>query len=207
MSSVSDDRRLLQELYLPPAEEFVLLDVPEMRFLMVDGSGDHGSQAFTRTTRWLISVLGPIKPTARQRLGKRYVEPPLEVLWWADDMSDFIAGKREKYKWRQMIVMADWVDDRMIDLAIANASRQLGEPPESLRLDRFVEGRCVQIMHVGPEKDAIPTMKRLYDEFLPEHQLVAAGYFHEIYLSDPKRVAPERMGTVLRQPVAHVEGP
>jgi hypothetical protein len=205
MPSIGDDRRLLQELYVPSTDDFVLIDVPEMRFLMVDGNGNHGSEAFTWGTRWLISVLGPIKPTAKERMGSRYVEPPLEVLWWADHMSDFIAGKRDRFRWRQMIVMADWVDDQMIGEAIASASRRLGEPKSSLRLDRFAEGTCVQIMHIGSEDDAVPTMDRLYKEFLPEHQLVATGYFHEIYLSDPKRVAPERMRTVLRQPVAHVE--
>jgi hypothetical protein len=205
MPSISDDRRLLQELYLPPTDEFVLIEVPEMRFLMVDGSGNHGSEVFTQGTRWLISVLGPIKPAARDRMGNRYVEPPVEVLWWADDMSDFIVGKRDKFRWRQMIVMADWVDVEMIEDAIASASRRLGEPPSSLKVDRFAEGTCVQTMHVCSEDDAVQTMDRLYKGFLPEHQLVAAGYFHEIYLSDPKRVAPERMRTVLRQPVAHVE--
>jgi hypothetical protein len=204
MPSISDDRRLLKKLYLPPTSDFVLLDVPEMRFLMIDGSGDHGSEPFTQGTHWLISVLRPMKPTARQRMGRDYVEPPLEVLWWSDDMSDFVAGERDKFRWRQMIVMSDWVDDEMIHQAIASASRRLGKPPSSLRLDRFAEGTCVQILHVGPEDDAVPTMDRLYNEFMPEHRLVATGYFHEIYLSDPKRVAPERMRTVLRQPVARV---
>jgi hypothetical protein len=59
-------------------------------------------------------------------------------------------------------------------------------------------------MHVGSEDNAVSTMDRLYNEFIPQHQLVATGSFHEIYLSDPKRVAPERMRTVLRQPVAHL---
>jgi hypothetical protein len=116
-------------------------------------------------------------------------------------MSDFIASRGDAFRWQQMIVMADWVDHDMIDRAVASGSRRLGEPPESLRLDRFAEGTCVQIMHVGTEDDAAPTMARLYDEFLPEHQLVPTGSFHEIYLSDPKRVKPERMRTVLRQPV------
>jgi hypothetical protein len=205
MPSISDDRRLLQELYLPPTDEFVLLDVPEMRFLMVDGNGNHDSEAFALGTRWLISAIGPIRPKAKERMGNRYVEPPLEVLWWADDMSDFIAGKRDKFKWRQMIVMADWIDDEMIDHAIASASRRVGEPPSSLRLEPFAEGTCAQIMHVGSEDDALSTMDRLYNQFIPEHQLVARGSLHEIYLSDPKRVAPERMRTVLRQPVAHLE--
>jgi hypothetical protein len=205
MPDISDDKRLLQELYLPPADDFVLLEVPEMQFVMIDGKGGHDTEAFVQGTRWLSSVIVPIKPVAKERMGKDYVEPPLEVLWWADDMSDFIAGERDKFKWRQMIVMADWVDDEMVDQAIASASRRLGDPPGSLRLDRFAEGTCVQIMHVGSEDAAVSTMDRLYKGFLPDRNLLATGFFHEIYLSDPRRVAPERMRTVLRQPVAHVD--
>jgi hypothetical protein len=149
-------------------------------------------------------VIAPIKPVARERICGRYVEPPLEVLWWADDMRDFIGGDRAKWKWRQMIVMADWVDEELFHRGRTGATERLGEPPSTLRLDRFDEGTSVQIMHVGREEDAILTKARLYDEFLPAHDLVATGSFHEIYLSDPKRVAPEKMRTVLRQPVASV---
>jgi hypothetical protein len=202
--STSDDLTLLKKLYLPPADEFVEVDVPEMQFLMLDGEGHHSSEGFVLATRWLMSVIRPIKPIAKERMGKSYYEPPLEVLWWADDMNDFIAGDREKIKWRQMIVMADWVDQEIFDRALAEASGKLGEPPRAVRLERFAEGTSVQIMHVGLEQDAVPTMACLYDEFLPEHRLVARGSFHEIYLSDPKRVKPERIRTVLRQPVAPV---
>lgn len=202
--STSDDLTLLKKLYLPPADEFVEVDVPEMQFLMVDGEGHHSSEGFVLGTRWLMSVIRPIKPIAKQRMGKSYVEPPLEVLWWADDMDDFIAGDRKKFKWRQMVVTADWVDQEIFDRALAEASGKLGEPPSAVRLERFAEGTSVQIMHVGLEQDAVPTMARLYDEFLPEHRLVARGSFHEIYLSDPKRAKPERIRTVLRQPVAPV---
>ena len=90
----------------------------------------------------------------------------------------------------------------MVDRAVATAAQRLGEPPAGLRLERFDEGRCVQIMHIGPENDeAVAVMARMHNEFLPEHELVARGAHHEIYLSDPKRVPPEKLKTVLRQPV------
>jgi hypothetical protein len=146
----------------------------------------------------------PIKRVARERMGKRFVEPPLEALWWADDMNDLVAGNRDKLKWRQMIVTADWVDLEMFDRAVAEASLRLGEPPSSLRLERFAEGTSVQIMHVGPNSEEPATLARLHHEFLPEHGLVAIGYHHEIYLTDPNRVAPEKLRTVLRQPVGRV---
>ncbi len=135
-------------------------------------------------------------------MGKDFVEPPLEVLWWADDMNDFIAGNKDKWEWRLMIVTADWMDDRMFEEAVAAARERLGEPPSSLRLERFAEGRCAQIMHIGPENDRAATItKKLYLEFLPLHNVRPHGHFHEIYLTDASRVAPEKMQTVLRQPV------
>ena len=202
--SALDDRRRLEELYLPSADEFVLVDVPDLQFVMIDGEGDPAGEAFAQASRWLFAVIYPIKRIAKDRMGKSFVEPPLEALWWADDMNDFIAGNRDKLKWRLMIVTADWVDAQMFDQAVAKASERLGEPPSSLRLERFAEGTSVQIMHVGPNSEEVATLARLHNEFLPEHDLVPSGHHHEIYLTDPNRVAPEKLKTVLRQPVGHV---
>jgi hypothetical protein len=201
---VPEDREELRRLYLPPTDEFVVVDVPEMQFLMIEGVGDHETEAFALGTRWLYASLTPIRRIAKQRMGARFVEPPLEVLWWADDMADFIAGDRTKFKWRQMIVTADWVSSAMLDDAVASAALRLGAAPQTLRLEQFDEGRSVQIMHIGRESDAMPLMARLHSDFLPAHHLVAAGRHHEIYLTDAARVAPEKMRTVLRQPVAPV---
>jgi hypothetical protein len=199
--SISDDRRLLEELYLPSADDFVLVDVPDMQSVMVDGEGDPAGDTFARASRWLFSVVYPIKRIAKERMGRSFVEPPLEGLWWADDINDFIAGNRDKLKWRLMIVTADWVDDEMFAQGVAQGSERLGEPPESLRLDRLAEGLSVQIMHLGPNSEEVATLARLHHEFLPEHGLVPNGHHHEIYLNDPNRVAPEKLKTVLRQPV------
>jgi hypothetical protein len=196
-----DDRRRLEELYLPSADDFVLVDVPDLQFVMIDGEGDPDGEAFRQATRWLFAVIYPMKKVAKERMGKRFVEPPLEGLWWADDMNDFIAGNRGKLKWRLMIVTADWVDEEMFDQAVAKASERLGEPPSSLRLERYAEGLSVQIMHVGPNSEEVATLVRLHHEFLPERDLVPRGHHHEIYLNDPNRVAPEKLRTVLRQPV------
>jgi hypothetical protein len=198
-----DDRRRLEELYLPPADEFVLVEVPDLQFVMIDGEGSPDGDAFARAMRWLFAVIHPIKRIARERMGKRFVEAPLEGLWWADDMNDLVAGNRDKLKWRLMIVTADWVDREMFDRAVATASDRLGEPPSSLRLERFAEGTCVQIMHVGPNSEEPATLARLHHEFLPQRGLDPVGYHHEIYLTDPSRVAPEKLRTVLRQPVRH----
>jgi hypothetical protein len=105
-----------------------------------------------------------------------------------------------------MIVTADWVDQVLFDQAVEETRQRLGEAPQSLILDRLFEGRCVQIMHTGDyAKEAAGLSARLHHEFLPEHGLVPNGRHHEIYLTDPNRVAPEKMRTVLRQPVRAYE--
>ena len=202
--SVLDDRRRLEELYLPPADEFVLVDVPELQFVMVDGEGDPSGKGFTDAMRWLFAMIYPMKRVAKERMGRSFVEPPLEALWWADDLGDLIAGNRDRFRWRLMIVTADWVDGDLFDRAMASASARLGEPPDSLRLERFAEGTSVQIMHVGPNSEEPATLARLHHEFLPAHSLAARGHHHEIYLNDPNRVAPANLRTVLRQPVVPV---
>jgi len=179
----------------------VFVDVPELQYVMLDGEGDPGGDAFADATRWLFAVVYPMKRVARERMGKNYSDPPLEALWWADDLDDLVAGNRERFRWRLMIVTADWVDQAMFEDAVAAARKRLGEPPPSLRLERRAEGRSVQVMHIGPNSEEAATIARLYHEFLPDRGLVPNGEYHEIYLNDPKRVAPRNLKTVLRQPV------
>jgi hypothetical protein len=195
-------REQLEELYLPPTDAFVLVDVPAMRFIMIDGQGNPEGAGFARALQWLLAVLHPIKPLAKERMGRRYVEPPLEGLWWADDIADFVAGKKDELKWRLMIpATPDWITPEVFEDAVAQAGTKLGKAPGSLRLDTLAEGRSVQIMHLGPPAEQCGTMTRSHAEYLPAHQLVCNGPHHEIYLTDPRRVAPERQKTVLRQPV------
>lgn len=198
----ADMKARLKELYLPPAKDFVLVDVPEMRFVMIDGRGAADRSALAYVTKWLFAVIYPIKSIARERMGKDFVEPPLEGLWWADDIQDFICGKRDKLNWRMMIVYEpDWLTAEMFDDAVATATARLGEPPASLRLESYHEGLSAQIMYVGRPEQEAPTIARLHREFLPAHNLIPVGHHHEIYLTDPNRVAPEKMKTVLRQAV------
>lgn len=195
----------LKELYLPPAENFVLVDVPEMRYVMVDGHGAAERTALNHAVKWLFTAIYPIKRIARERMGRNFVEPPLEGLWWADDIQDFIRGNRDRLNWRMMIVFEpDWLTAEMFEDGVARAKARLGNPPASLRLERYCEGRSAQILYAGPPSAEGPTIARLHREFLPAHNLVPNGHHHEIYLTDPNRVAPQKMRTVLRQPVRAV---
>ncbi|MCB9841049.1 MAG: GyrI-like domain-containing protein [Phycisphaeraceae bacterium] len=199
--SHADELARLKELYLPPSTHPVLVDVPEFRYVVIDGHDATDRAALEYATKWLFAAVLPTKQIARKRMGKDFVEAPLEGLWWADDPADLVHANRERLRWRLMIVTPDWMTEAMLDEGVRAAGARLGERPESLRFEALHEGLSAQIMHIGPNAQEPATIARLHDEFLPASGLVAHGKHHEIYLNDPKRVAPERLKTVIRQPV------
>lgn len=192
----------LKELYLPPADSFVLVDVPAMRYVAIDGRGAADRSALDHAVKWLWAVIYPIKAIARERMGRNFVQPPLEGLWWADDTEDFIRAKKDRLNWRMMIVFEpDWLTEQMFDDGVSAAQARLGQPPATLRLETRHEGLSAQTMYVGPPADEGPTIARMHREFLPARNLIPNGPHHEIYLTDPSRVAAEKSRIVLRQPV------
>lgn len=201
----TDFKKTLKHLYAPTSKEFVLVEVPAMQFLMVDGTGSPvTSQPYVEALAWLYGVAYPIKFASKTDLGHDYVLPPLEGLWWADDLSAFTSGDRDSWRWTMMIMQPEWVTNEMFDGGVAKASTKLGKPPNTLRLASFEEGLSAQILHVGSYADEAPTIARLHSGYLPENGLVENGHHHEIYLSDPRKVAPEKLKTVLRQPVRRI---
>ena len=202
MADKVDFKNSMNALYAPPVGRFVEVEVPPLSYLMIDGSGDPNTAASYRSAlEWLYSVSYPLKFMSRKELDRDYAVMPLEGLWWADDMSTFLSRKKDEWSWTMMILQPDWITQAMIDAAIAKARGKLGEPPGSLRLERLEEGLCVQTMHVGSYDDEGPVLAKLHDEYLPQHGLKETGRHHEIYLGDPRKTAPEKLRTILRQPV------
>ena len=198
-----DFRKEMKALYAPPAGRFVTVDVPAMRFLMIDGAGDpNRAESYAQAVEALYSVAYTLKFAIKKQGGPDYGVPPLEGLWWADDMSTFLSRDKEKWSWTMMIMVPDFVEAESVTAAIAAAGAKKGLPAlKLLRLETYHEGLCVQTMHIGSYDDEGPVLRRLHDEFLPANGLVETGHHHEIYLSDPRKTAPEKLKTVLRQPV------
>ena len=200
MSKV-DFKKTLAALYAAPTDRFVSIDVPTLTFVKVDGAGDPNTiPAYRTAIEWLYAVSYALKFAAKG-LGKDYVVPPLEGLWWADDPAAFVARRKDRWRWTMMIMAPDVIDRPMFDAAVAKAGRKLGPPPATLRLEPLAEGRSLQIQHVGSYDDEGPTLARLHGEVMPAEGLTFAGPHHEIYLGDPRRTAPARLRTILRQPV------
>ncbi|MBU2980584.1 GyrI-like domain-containing protein [Lentibacter algarum] len=200
----TDLKKQLKEFYQPSSKAYSVVDVPEMPFVSVEGQGAPEGEAYSHAVQWLYSVIYPMKFIAKQKYRKDFVAPPLEGLWWADDWSDFKTDKRDNWKWRMMITTPTWVDQTLFDEAVAKATKKLGNAPESLKLAPFHEGKSVQIMHIGPYAEEAPVIDSMHNVFMPENGLKPRGEHHEIYISDPRRTAPEKLKTVLRQPVCDV---
>jgi hypothetical protein len=197
-----DFRKMMKALWQPPVGRFTIVDVPKMQFAMVDGKGDPNvSEDYKAAVQWLYGVSYALKFASRRELGRDYTVAPLEGLWWADDMADFVRGDKSRWQWTMMIMQPDWIARPMFDAAVARAREKLGAPPPGLRLEDYDEGLSVQVMHVGPYSAEGPTLARLHGEFLPANGLKETGRHHEIYIGDPRRTAPEKLKTVLRQPV------
>jgi len=191
----------LKELYLPPKHQFTMVDVPEIRYAAIDGKGDPGNGESAEAAKWLYSVVHLVKPFVKERMGKNFVEPPLEYLFWADNETDFIEGNKDRWNWRAMIVFIDWITQEHFEEAVDKVKQKLGPAPETLRLKKLHEGKCVQIMHVGDYKEVSGRCDELYNQYMPENKLKPNGCYHEIYLNDPSRTAPNKRKIVIRQPV------
>jgi hypothetical protein len=184
---------------------FSVVDVPDLQYLMIDGHGDpNTASAFTDAVEALYPLAYRLKFASKRNLGRDYVVMPLEGLWWADDMDAFTASRdKSRWDWTLMIMVPDWIDQDMFaaateQVAAKNRPRRLHE----VRLGWLSEGRCVQTLHVGPYDHEAEVLARLHHEFIPDNGLRMVGKHHEIYLSDSRKVAPEKLRTILRQPVS-----
>jgi hypothetical protein len=200
MTTKIDLSRELKELYHARTEP-AFVDVPELLFLTIDGHGDPNvSPVFRAAVEALYSVSYTLKFALKPQLEWKVM--PLEGLWWVPDMEQFSTERKADWDWRLLIVQPELVDDELLAAAVAKATAKRELPAaELLRLERYAEGRAAQILHVGPYAAEGPTIERLH-AFIAAQGFERAGLHHEIYLGDPRRAAPEKLKTIVRQPVA-----
>lgn len=199
-----DFKKSLRALYGAPVGRFATVDVPMQRYVMVDGQGNpNAAPAYQSALEWLYSTSYAMKFASKRDLEKDYVVPPLEGLWWADDPADFVARKKDRWRWTLMIMAPDFIGQTLIDAAFAKARTKLGEPPATLRIECLTEGLSLQTMHVGSYDSEGPILAMLHDELMPAQRLDFNGKHHEVYLSDARKTPPEKLKTILRQPVRH----
>lgn len=204
MSAKIDLKKELKAFYNPPRKAPVLVDVPEINFIMVDGEGDPGvAQAYLDAVGALYAVAYAVKFALKAKDSTPdFSVMPLEALWWADDMDDFVSGRRDRWKWTAMIAMPEFVTVADVKEAKIRASKKKDNPSiGNVRFEPFTEGPAAQIMYIGPYSGEGPTIAAL-DKLIDDNGNQLSGLHHEIYLSDPRRTAPEKLKTVIRQPFA-----
>lgn len=181
-----------------------ILTVPPMQYLMINGHGDpNTSREFSDSVSALYPIAYKLKFASKINLGKDYVVMPLEGLWWSDDMETFTSARdKSRWDWTMMIMQPDWITPTMFAEAVQKAGEKvvparLGD----VRLETLDEGLSVQTLHVGSFDSEAEVLAKLHTEFIPSNNLKMAKKHHEIYLSDFRRVAPNKLRTILRQPV------
>ncbi|MFX0009338.1 MAG: GyrI-like domain-containing protein [Candidatus Hermodarchaeota archaeon] len=199
-----DFKKTMKEFYQPSSKEVVMVVVPKMQFLMIDGMGSPGD---SKEYQDALAVLYPVAFKTKflsKAKGRDYVVPPLEGLWWADNMNDFIQGNRDKWKWTMMIMQPDWITKEMINESIEitkESKPELLKVIPKVRLEQYNEGKAAQIMHIGPYSEEGSTIQKLH-AFIKRQGGTFDGHenkHHEIYLSDPRKANPATMKTIIRQ--------
>ncbi|MFD6176335.1 MULTISPECIES: GyrI-like domain-containing protein [unclassified Isoptericola] len=180
-----------------------LVTLPARSFLMIDGEGDpNTAPAYREAVATLYPLAYALRAAIKEATGDAYTVLPLEGLWWAEDMSRFSVDAKDEWRWTLMIGLPDAVEqvDAADVLARAVAAKR---PPagDRVRLEVYDEGAAAQVLHRGPFATEPETVERLH-AFVAAEGRALRGVHHEIYLSDLRRTAPERLCTVIRQPVA-----
>jgi hypothetical protein len=201
-----DLKKQFKHLYQPSAKEFSVVDVPPLNFLMIDGTGDpNTSQDFKDAMEALYGLSYTLKFGLKLgKFGKKKYDYPvmsLEGLWWVDDMRQFSVDAKGEWHWTVMIMQPDFITADLVEAARHElATKKNPAALSRIRFEIYHEGLSAQIMYIGRFADEGPTIQRLH-EFIESDGHHLRGKHHEIYLSDPRRTAPEKLKTVIRQPM------
>lgn len=200
-----DFKKELKQLYTSSVKSPSFVEVPDMKFLMIDGEGDpNNSQQFNDAVEALYAVSYTLKFMLKfsKTLENDYVVPPLEGLWWMDDMNLFCTENKDQWKWTMMIMQPEFILDEHVGNALKEVKAKKNPPALSrIRFERYIEGHSAQIMHIGPYSDEKPTIDKLHT-FILDNGYKRNGKHHEVYLSDPRKCDPKKMKTIIRQPVS-----
>jgi len=198
-----DYRKELKHLYNPSPKEVVMVEVPKMNFLVVDGKGDpNTSKEYQEAIEALFSVSYNIKFSIKK--GKEAIDysvMPLEGLWWVEDMSKFNIKDKSNWQWTAMIMEPDFVVEDLVGAAIKEVQGKKDlRALSKIKFESFEEGLSAQIMHMGPFSAEGPTIEKTHN-FIKDKGYSLRGKHHEIYLSNFRKAKPEKMKTVIRQPM------
>ena len=193
--------------YKPRKNSLEIIKVPKLNYLMIDGEGNpNTSKSYSEAVQTLYPIAYTIKFMIKKGpLQTDYGVMPLEGLWWADNMDDFIEGNKENWKWTMMIMQPEIVTQAIVDEAMRTVREKKALAAiDKIRFETFAEGTVGQTLHIGPFTEEGPTIEKLH-HFIEDQGYALSGKHHEIYLSDIRKAAPENWKTILRQPCKKIK--
>jgi hypothetical protein len=197
-----DLKKQYKSLYNPSAKENSIIEIPPLTYIMVDGHGDPNTvPVYVEAIQTLYSLAYTLKFHCKKTLEKDFTVMGLEGLWWVPDIGSFSTAKKSDWDWTMMILQPDFITPALFEDAKSKAVAK-GKAPLSdiARLETYHEGTCVQIMYFGSYADEGPTIAKMHT-FAIEQGYLLDGKHHEIYMSDARKVAPEKNKTIIRQPI------
>lgn len=198
-----DYKKALRSLYAPSSKEISIIDVPAMNYVMIDGKGNpNTAKEYTEAIEALYALSYTLKFMVKKgKSGIDYGVLPLEGLWWVPNMKDFSAERKDDWLWTMMIMQPEIVTQATFNEAISVVRKKKNLPAiDKLKFELFDEGKCAQLLYLGPYSEEAPTIERLHN-FIAHNKYKRTGKHHEIYLSDPRKAAPEKLKTIIRQPM------
>ncbi len=179
-----------------------LVSVPAFNFLMIDGQGDpNTAPSYQESVSALYKLAYAIRFFMRDEANLDFGVMPLEGLWWVEDLDNFSYNDKSNWFWTMMIMQPDEVTSQIVEQMRSKVAEKHNPPLlDFIRLEKLEEGLSAQVMHHGPYANEKPSIDRLH-AFIDEQHLTPHHKHHEIYLNDPNRSAPEKLLTILRQPV------
>lgn len=192
--------------YKAKHNKFRVVEVPKMQYLMIDGHGDpNTSKEFKDAVEALYPIAYKLKFMSKNDLKKDYVVPPLEGLWWSEDMETFTTARdKSQWDWNMMLMTPEWITTDMFKDAKNKAAEKKLSSIEKVRLEDLDEGLCVQTLHIGSYDNEGEILAQMHNEFIPQNHFRMVKKHHEIYFSDFRIVAVDKLKTLLRQPVEKV---
>jgi hypothetical protein len=197
-----DLKKQFKSLYSPSDKEFSIIEMPPLPYIMVDGHGDPNTSAeYEAALQTLFSLAYTLKFHVKKTMERDYNVMGLEGLWWTAEMSQFSMQRKADWDWTMMILQPDFITPELFAEAKKMAIAK-GKAPrfDKSHFETYQEGTCVQIMYYGPYDDEPPTIAAMH-KFIHDQGYILTGKHHEIYLTDVRRVAPEKNKTILRQAV------
>lgn len=204
-----DFKKEYKEFYMPKRVPGIV-EVPPMNYVAVRGRGDPNEEggAYQQAIGVLYAVAYTIKMSYKGNYKIEgffeYVVPPLEGFWWQDGVQGVDYSNKSNFQWISAIRLPDFVSRADFEWAVEEAGRKKKMDCSQAEFLTVDEGLCVQMMHMGPY-DSEPESVALMDQYLAQNgyqnDLSASRLHHEIYLSDPRKAAPEKWKTIIRHPV------